>query len=174
MQLLDLARTLTQRRELRLETSFHSFFVDETNTIAVSSFWDDYPKESQFAGMKSDVFLRSIGSAWFSDRHAIRTFLENHTSHRLPFFFKQIFSLGEDIRLERICMRLRPGTTRTFAKRKTLFGDFFHKQISRLHMGGGGYQQAISGSGCTIFPARYDPTLFFNTSDEWHSRSLFR
>lgn len=129
MQLLDLARVLTKRNQLNLEFSFHSYFDVENNTLAVSQFWDDYGLEDRMYGWKSDVYLRAMGGAAFSDVKKIEAYLNSLSEKALPHFGKQLFALCEDIRLEAIISQRRPGTTRIFAERSRLYTSYFTKRI---------------------------------------------
>ncbi|GIM48112.1 hypothetical protein DNHGIG_36610 [Collibacillus ludicampi] len=133
MQLLDLARTLMQSDDLHLDVSYHSSLHAEWDTLYISQFWSDYPADDQCSGMKSDVYLRCIGSAWFSNTLDIRIFLERVSACPLPRFAKNLFALCEDLRLEKICKRVRPGTVRVFSKRRRLYSDYFKKQ-TRVHL----------------------------------------
>ncbi|MFC4766776.1 vWA domain-containing protein [Effusibacillus consociatus] len=133
MQLLDLARTLTRKDSLQLELSYHSHFDSVSNKVTVSQFWSDFPEPDRVSGCKSDVYLRSIGSAWFSSSTAIEDFMKRIETIPLPSFARQLFALGEDIRLEQICTRVRPGTAKIFAVRKRLYSAYFTNQI-RMHV----------------------------------------
>jgi nitric oxide reductase activation protein len=133
MQLLDLARTLAQNPDLRLDVSYHSSYHADTAAVDVSQFWRDYPPEAQRAGWKSDVYLRCIGSAWFSDREEIARFLQWASNHPLSRLAKNLFSLCEDLRLESICTSVRPGTFPVFRERRSLFLAYFKRQ-AHIHL----------------------------------------
>ena len=68
MQLVDLARLFTKRGKLEVEAAFHAHYDETASHMTVSQFWWDYPLLDKTAGMKSDVYLRCLGSAWFTGR----------------------------------------------------------------------------------------------------------
>ena len=43
MQLVDLARMFTKRKELEVEAAFHADYEEASARITVSQFWRDYP-----------------------------------------------------------------------------------------------------------------------------------
>ncbi|OXM87859.1 vWA domain-containing protein [Paenibacillus rigui] len=125
MQLLDLGKALTGWQELKLEISYHSFYDDRARLIAVSSFWSDYPEAVKLAGMKSDVYLRGIGSAWFTDSRVIAEYLAWTHGLKRPLLAKQLFALCEETRLAHLCLRQRPGTRRALELRSRLYAQHF-------------------------------------------------
>jgi nitric oxide reductase activation protein len=129
MQLLDLARALTRSKDAEVKFEYFSGYVVQSHIVSISQFWDDYPAEEQMVGRKSDVYLRCIGSAWFSDSTVIADFLKEARHRELPRFCKQLFSLCEDVRLESIVTRLRPGTSRIFTERRKMYTSYFEKKI---------------------------------------------
>lgn len=135
MQLLDLARTLTRNSKLEVDTAYHSVYLRKENKITVSQFWRDLKKADQVAGMKSDVYLRALGSAWLTDGQILPELLEDIEQSALPRLAKQLFALAEDIRLEQACLQVRPGTVRVFKERTRLYGRHFQlKFTSHLHL----------------------------------------
>ncbi|MCS7461101.1 VWA domain-containing protein [Paenibacillus doosanensis] len=139
MQLLDLAKALSGLEELRLEFSYHSFYDDREKMIAVSQFWSYYPEETKLAGMKTDVYLRAAGSAWFTDSRAVAGYLDWSEGHLLSRLARQLLALCEEIRLTAICIRLRPGTASGFKLRSQILakhyaaksdGHFGRKELS--------------------------------------------
>ncbi|OPH47328.1 hypothetical protein BC351_12210 [Paenibacillus ferrarius] len=134
MQLVDLGRMFTKRKELEVEAAFHADYEEAAARIKVSQFWWDYPPIDKAAGMKSDVYLRGIGSAWFTGAEAVSAYLGYCRDAPLPKLANSLFALCEDMRLERICRTRRPGTARVFAHRHRLLGAYFqHKLRSHLN-----------------------------------------
>jgi nitric oxide reductase activation protein len=129
MQLLDLARALTREKDAEVKFEYFSVYDVNTHVVSISQFWDDYPAAEQMVGRKSDVYLRCIGSAWFSDSTIIADFLREARNYSLPRLSRQLFSLCEDIRLESIVARLRPGTSRIFSERRKMYTSYFEKKI---------------------------------------------
>ncbi|MBD0383129.1 hypothetical protein ICC18_23750 [Paenibacillus sp. WST5] len=136
MQLLDLARLFTGRKEMELEPAFHAAYEEAAARITVSQFWRDFSPVDKTAGLKSDVYLRGIGSAWFTSADAVRNYLIYCQTASLPKLANQLFALCEDMRLERICRRRRSGTARVFMQRHRILTAYYqHKLRSHLQKG---------------------------------------
>lgn len=136
MQLVDLARLFTKRGKLEVEAGFHAHYDETTLQMTVSQFWWDYPLRDKSAGMKSDVYLRCLGSAWFTGREAVSNYLHYCTNVRFPKLANSLFALCEDMRLERICRSQRPGMGAVFAHRHHILGGYFgHKLRTHLSKG---------------------------------------
>ncbi|UKS29041.1 hypothetical protein LOZ80_08975 [Paenibacillus sp. HWE-109] len=134
MQLVDLARMFTKRKEVEVESAFHADYEEEAARIKVSQFWWDYPPIDKSAGMKSDVYLRGIGSAWFTGAEAVKAYLQFCQQAKYPKLANSLFALCEDMRLERICRVRRPGTARVFAHRHRILSAYFqHKLKTHLN-----------------------------------------
>ncbi|MCD1257497.1 hypothetical protein B5M42_001420 [Paenibacillus athensensis] len=129
MQLEDLAKLLSRRRDIRVETGFHALYDEAAGVLTVSQFWRDLPPGVRAAGWKSDVYLRAFGSAWFSDAAAIATFMAESESGPLPVLARQLFALGEDMRLTRICREQRPGMARVFAQRHEAYAAYYRHPL---------------------------------------------
>jgi|GEM_PF-143235 len=125
MQLEDLAKLLSRRRELKVETGFHALYDEAAGLVTVSQFWRDLAPDVRAAGWKSDVYLRALGSAWFSDSPAIAVYLAESAAGPLPKLAQQLFALGEDMRLTRICCEQRPGMARVFAVRHAAYAAYY-------------------------------------------------
>lgn len=160
MQLVDLARLFTKLGELEVEAAFHADYDEVSARITVSQFWWDYPRLDKAAGMKSDVYLRGIGSAWFTGADAVKSYLEFCGRARFPKLANSLFALCEDMRLERICRVRRPGTARVFAHRHRIYGHYFHHKL-RTHLSKGELADAV-----ILF------VYGWFTGREWHSGVL--
>ncbi|WP_028548242.1 vWA domain-containing protein [Paenibacillus sp. UNC451MF] len=125
MQLLDLARALSGWDELQLELSYLSSYNDKDKIIAVSQFWSYYPEPTKLIGMKTDVYLGSIGSAWFTDSTVIATYLDWTKSLKRPKLAKQWLAMCEEARLMAICIKHRPGTATSFDLRKEIVAKHY-------------------------------------------------
>lgn len=129
MQLQDLTTVLSGHADLKFEYSFGAI-VDVTNRkVTASRFWEKLDEETQEAGLKSDVFLRAIGTLRHSDVPAMRDFANQLKTSLLSKFGSQLFALLEDIRLEEIVKSERPGTRNVFHIRKKYFQRFFTQQL---------------------------------------------
>ncbi|MFS0838188.1 vWA domain-containing protein [Paenibacillus sp. 1P03SA] len=136
MQLVDLARTFTRNGNLELQLAFHSHYEESKGLLTVSQFWRDWKPAQREAGMKSDVYLRALGSAWYTGRRETDAFLESVSESPLSRLGAELFALCEDLRLEQICRRIRPGTAAVFEERSDVYkGYFTHKFQTHLTRG---------------------------------------
>ena len=129
MQLQDLTTVLSGKADLKFEYSFGAVVDVANRKVTASRFWEKLDDETQEAGLKSDVFLRAIGTLRYSNVPAMRAFNQQLKNMGLPKFGSQLFALLEDIRLEEIVKRERPGTSDVFHVRKTYFQHFFTQQL---------------------------------------------
>ncbi|MGB3567201.1 MAG: hypothetical protein WBA30_08625, partial [Priestia megaterium] len=130
MELADLTKTLTKNDEIEVEYRVSSYYDPVHGIIYLSHFWDNRPEEDKVYGLKSDVFLRSIGSYKHSNFKEINAYLKKINKTSVPSLAKQLFMLFEDIRLEEVCKRERPGTKKAFAVRRQLYRKYFATQMS--------------------------------------------
>lgn len=128
MQLSDLAQTLARSRRWTVEFAAHSGVHLAKQTIYVSQLWDVYPLPDKERAMKSDVALRMVGTYRHTDAAAVRAFRRTAEAQRLPKLLKQLFSFAEDLRLEAVCERERPGLKRWFRARRRLHRRYFFQQ----------------------------------------------
>jgi len=142
MQLVDLARMFTGRKELEVEAAFHAAYLEKEARITVSQFWRDLAPADKAAGMKSDVYLRAIGSAWHTGALAVSAYMNGSQRLPLPKLALQLFALCEDMRLERICRKLRPGTAKVFAQRHRIYGAYYTHKL-RVHLQKGEQAEAV-------------------------------
>jgi nitric oxide reductase activation protein len=130
MQLADLAKTLTKNPNMEVEYGVQSYLDVIGEKIFVSHFWDHRSKEDTVAGLKSDVFLRAIGSFYHTDFQEVIRYIELIKQTSIPRFAKQLFMLAEDTRLEDICIKKRPGTKSVFSKRRMMYKKHFETQLN--------------------------------------------
>lgn len=128
MELSDLAKTLANDEQIELEFGYQSYLDRQHKKVIVSHFWDNRPKEQHVYGLKSDVFLRTIGNFHHTNDDDIIFFLKEIKTYSTPNFAKQLFVLLEDIRLEDICRRVRSGTKKAFIVRKDVYRHYFQTQ----------------------------------------------
>ncbi|WP_068775648.1 nitric oxide reductase activation protein NorD [Paenibacillus sp. FJAT-26967] len=130
MQLVDLARMFARNAELRVELAFHSNYEESESLLTISQFWRDWKPAQREAGMKSDVYLRAIGSAWYTGREDTDLLLAKLADSPLSRFGSELFTLCEDIRLEAICRRIRPGTSEIFNQREHIYRGYFRHKLT--------------------------------------------
>lgn len=128
MELSDLAVTLTGHKELVVDYAFQSYYDPVQQKLTISHFWDNYPFVDRVGGMKSDVFLRAIGSADFTDYKAFKAYIEDVKRVKIPEFARQLFVLCEDLRIEEKCKQIRPGTKSAFTSRRKVYRNYFTSQ----------------------------------------------
>ncbi|WP_377889013.1 vWA domain-containing protein [Alkalihalobacillus sp. R86527] len=128
LSLSDLAETLSNS-EIEVQFAFHSYYRPEESLVTVSHYWNDIFDGSQFDGMKSDVYLRSLGNVHHTNYDEVDRYLSKLKDTTNSLFRKQLFSLLEDIRLESICIQKRPGTVYAFETRKRLFQKRFRARM---------------------------------------------
>jgi nitric oxide reductase activation protein len=130
MELSDLALSLSKEKELEVEYAFKSYYDPYEKKMFISLFWDNHPTFEKISGMKSDVYLRSIGSVTHTDFTVLQRFLNSVKRSGLSSFARQLFMLLEDLRLEEICKRERPGTTSIFLLRRKEYRKYFRSQLT--------------------------------------------
>ncbi|MFB1080935.1 nitric oxide reductase activation protein NorD [Jeotgalibacillus sp. JSM ZJ347] len=130
MQLIDLAKTLTQEKEMNVEYSPMNYIDVANQTLFVSHFWDHRSETEEWHGLITDVFLRAEGAFKHSDPKLIQKFIKYTHSLEHPSFAKQLFMLIEDARLEEITKKNRPGTKKAFATRRSVYAKYFESQLN--------------------------------------------
>jgi nitric oxide reductase activation protein len=130
MQLSDLAKALTKHSDWEVEFGFQSYVDFSQHKLYVSHFWDNRPKEEKENGLKSDVCLRAVGTLFHTNFSEIIAFLDKTKNISIPSFAKQLFTLAEDLRLEEICKKERPGTKKWFRIRRDVYRRYFQSQTN--------------------------------------------
>ncbi|MDN4523159.1 vWA domain-containing protein [Fictibacillus fluitans] len=133
MQLMDLAKTLSRDPSLELEFSYHSYLNKPVHVIHVSQFWMTYPGPVQLHGLKSEVYLRSLGNFYFSDLSLLQEALHTYRKEEHHQFLKHLLLFSEDYRLEKECIARRPGMTASFSERKKVLLTYYQRQL-RQHL----------------------------------------
>jgi nitric oxide reductase activation protein len=129
MELSDLAKALTKQSDIEVDYSVQSYLDPMEEKMYVSHFWDHREKNETVQGLKSDIYLRSIGNFYYTNFREIGLFIENTKKLKLQSFAKQLFMLLEDLRLEEICKKERPGTKKAFEVRRNLYRKHFQSQL---------------------------------------------
>lgn len=130
MLLQDLTTVLSNQSDLTFEYK-HGSFIDITDHTATGSHhWDVNEQTIKTSGYKTDVFLRILGTLHHSHLPSIHTFSENMAETTLPKFSTQLFTLLEDLRLENLIVKKRPGTERDFTVRRNYLRHYFATQRS--------------------------------------------
>lgn len=130
MELSDLTKTLTKQNDWEVKFGFQSYLDFQNRTLYVSYFWDNRPNEEKVNGLKSDVCLRAVGTLFHTDVTEVKSFIDKATMTSIPSFAKQLFMLAEDLRLEEICKKERPGTKKWFSTRRRVYRHYFQSQTN--------------------------------------------
>lgn len=129
MELSDLSKGLTKNRDLEVDYSVQSYLDPFEKKIYVSHFWDHREKSETELALKSDVYLRSIGNYFHTDFRELGLFIQRVRPLKLNSFAKQLCMLLEDLRIEEVCIKERPGTKTAFYLRKKLYRRHFQSQL---------------------------------------------
>ncbi|MCP8616149.1 vWA domain-containing protein [Salirhabdus salicampi] len=127
MQLTDLAYAFT-KQDVEIEYNQVSFLDVYNKLITISSFWEQRTSE-QHLGEKSDIYLRAIGNLHYTNKGALERFFQKHQQSPNWLFRKQLLALLEDLRLEDLIKRKRPGTEQSFQFRRQSYAQFFLDQL---------------------------------------------
>ena len=130
MMLTDLAKTLTRSSEVEVEYGVQSYYNPFEKKIYMSHFWKDRSAGDMEAGLKSDVYLRAVGTRSSSFREFAGFLNDVHRRFNRQSFAKQLFMLLEDIRIEELIKKERPGTKRVFQKRREMYRKHFTTQLT--------------------------------------------
>lgn len=131
MQLIDLSRSLSKLDKMDVSFSYHSYLERNSGVTHVSQFWNPYPRDIQLEGWKSDVYLRSYGTQFYTDDNSIWNTLSTLKSHPHREFLKQVLLFAEDYRLEQICINDRPGMKHAFQLRKETFQVHYNREYRK-------------------------------------------
>lgn len=123
----DLARILCKNPDLHVERALLSYCDLENQTMTISSFWDTYLPADQSIGIKSDIYLRTLGNMAYTDWNAVQKFIT--VTWQFPKLAKNLFTLCEDIRLENIIKDERKGTEKAFRRRREILGSYCKVQM---------------------------------------------
>ncbi|SHF83069.1 vWA domain-containing protein [Ornithinibacillus halophilus] len=131
LQLQDLTTVLSGNRDLEFEFNFGSFIDVIDHKVTASRFWDNTKPVIHEAGLKSDVFLRTVGTLHHTNLNDIKQYLEEVVREvSIPKFATQLFALFEDIRLQEIIRKERPGTKKVFDIRNSYHKQHFETQLN--------------------------------------------
>ncbi|SET38780.1 Nitric oxide reductase activation protein [Oceanobacillus limi] len=131
LQLQDLSTVLSSDPEIAFEYNYGSFIdVVEHKITASRSFWDNTKQDIKEAGLKTDIFLRAIGTLKYTNIPAMKNYREEIQEVSISKFASQLVAILEDIRLEEIIKKERPGTKRAFATRRSYHKQYFESQLA--------------------------------------------
>ncbi len=129
LQLQDLASVVSGIPGLGFEYNYGMLVDVKDKKVAASHHWDNVQKDEKEAGLKTDVFLRAIGTIKHSDMHAMKEYKDVINETSLPYFAANLFTAIEDMRLEEMIKKERPGTRKLFDKRRRHYRHYFDTQL---------------------------------------------
>lgn len=129
MELIDLAKALTKDAEVEVKFGVQSYYHPVEKNIYVTHFWNHRPLKDKMHGLKTDVYLRSLGSYFDTDFTVMESFLKKVKQSPLQNFARQLFMMLEDQRLEDEIVRLRPGTKKAFEARRRMYRKYYETQL---------------------------------------------
>ncbi|WP_144461709.1 vWA domain-containing protein [Siminovitchia fortis] len=129
LELSDLAKTLAKSALYETEFRVHSYLSTRDRKVFVSHFWNHRPEGIKKSGMKSDVYLRALGNRSFTDFQAVDAFRDIMVTFPVPRFAGQLLMLAEDLRIEELCKKERPGMGNEFDVRRKMYTEYFNSQL---------------------------------------------
>jgi nitric oxide reductase activation protein len=132
MQLQDLTTVLSGNPDLDFEHNYGSFIDLIDSKLTASRFWDKSKDNVKESGLKTDILLRAIGTLHYSSLPAMKAYLESMNETNIPKFSSQLVTLLEDLRLEEIVKKERPGTKKWFAVRRNYLKHYFENQLTAM------------------------------------------
>lgn len=129
MELVDLAKAFTKDSDVDIHFGVQSYYHPIEKNIYITHFWNHRPHKDKMFGLKSDVYLRSLGSYHHTNFQVMEQFLRKVKVSRLENFGRQLFMMLEDHRLEDIIVNRRKGTKRAFQTRRTIYRKYYETQL---------------------------------------------
>ncbi|WBL13028.1 vWA domain-containing protein [Sutcliffiella sp. NC1] len=130
MELLDLSVSLSKIEQLEVEYAFKSYFDPFDKVLYISLFWDTHPTFEKIHGLKSDVYIRSLGNVPHTNYTEVLKFLKKIKKAKHGNFLRQLFSLLEDLRVEELIKKERTGTVKSFEIRREEYRKYFRSQLT--------------------------------------------
>lgn len=129
MQLQDLTTVLAGEADLKFEYSYGASIDVINRRVTASRFWQKLDSDIERAGLKSDVLLRTVGTLYHTHLPTMKEYTRHVKESHLSTFASQLIALLEDLRLEEIVKKERPGTVAVFQVRKKYFQRYFSQQL---------------------------------------------
>ena len=129
LQMQDLTTVLTGDSSFKFIYSYGSFIDLFNRELAGSSLWDVPYKKNQEAGYKTDLYLRILGTMRYSDIHVLKEYFSDLSNIVISKFASQLVTFLEDMRLESMIEKERPGTKEDFHIRNTYLKHYFLTQL---------------------------------------------
>lgn len=128
VQRQDLVTVLSKTEDFKLDYAFGSFIDVMQKRITVNTFWEQADDERE-AGYRTDIYLRAIGTMHQSNLQSLLKIRKVLKKTSLEKFGQQMFTLLEDLRLEKYIKRDRLGTAQDFSRRREFLQHYFTNQL---------------------------------------------
>ncbi|MFD2762135.1 vWA domain-containing protein [Lentibacillus juripiscarius] len=129
LQLQDLAAILSGIPDLTFDYAYGSAIDMEKRRITASANWGIGSELAKEAGLKTDILLRTRGTLHYSSMPVMQTYMQQASESQHPKFAGQLFTLFENIRLEELVKKERPGTAQLFSTRRAYLIRYFTQQL---------------------------------------------
>src|SRR5690625_1693396 len=130
LQLQDLTTVLSREPDLHFDYSYGSYLDVTDKKVTASTFWDLNDPNLKAAGYKTDIYLRILGNLHYTAIQPLRNFMDDYFNESiLPRFTSQLVTFFENIRLEELIKKDRPGTVNLFENRNNYLKFYFANQL---------------------------------------------
>lgn len=130
IQLQGIAHILTNHQDFTFELAYGHQIDPSKTVITASHFWDLYEEKKREAGYKSDVVLRALGTYHHTDIEECLSFQKWVRKNSHKKFTVALFTMLEDIRLEELCKKEKPGANKWFKQRREMLLAYFQTQLN--------------------------------------------
>lgn len=141
LALRQLARALSRNPNLDVVFGYHARMLRLAGQLEISRFWDTVPASERQDGYTSDVYLKAYAEPRFTQIEALERLLRESQDTPNPSWCRQLFLLGEELRIEQAAVRERNGMRRTFAVRRKALRRYYAGRVE-YHAGRGQWSDA--------------------------------
>src|SRR5699024_9443801 len=121
---------LSGNPNLQFEYSYGALIDVYSERLTAAKSWERLDETVMEAGLKTDLFLRVVGTLKHSELNSLKAYRQKVGETAIPSFVTQLLILLEDIRLEEIIKKERPGTHSLFSMRRRYFRHYFSQQLA--------------------------------------------
>lgn len=129
LELQDLTTVLSNISDMTFEFAYGSYIDVNEKRVTASTFWETTKEQIRKSGYKTDIYLRAIGTIYYSHFPSLYDFSKRIEETNLNNFSSQLVTLLENIRLEKKIVKLRPGTKLDFIIRQSHLYRYFLSQM---------------------------------------------
>ncbi|MHA6250838.1 vWA domain-containing protein [Oceanobacillus sp. CAU 1775] len=174
IQLQDMTTVFAENADLNFEYGYGAAIDLQANKVTASRLWEKLDDDTKEAGLKTDLFLRAIGTLKYSKIAPMQNYLDSIHETSLPKFAGQLFALLEDIRLEELIKQERPGTKEHFQIRKNYYFQYFSQQLATNAMRGFALDELFCMIYILLQSDQPDPSFPRANSEQLHELDKLR